>query len=114
MIFRRELAELILAGEKTATRRRQNENPRSPWFKERCAYKVGQVFTINPGRGVKRIGEARATAVYAAPLSAVTAPEARQEGFRSVLAFRDAWVGIHGSLDLSEVVWVVGFELVPS
>lgn len=84
MIFHRELAEKVMSGEKTVTRRQVSVNPRSPWWRERCAYTVGKVFTVNPGRGVKRIGEARVVACDRIALGYPKHDEARREGFESV------------------------------
>lgn len=114
MIFREELAKAVMRGEKTATRRRMNDNPRSPWFREKCAYKVGQVFTINLGRGITNIGKTRATAVYSQRLGEARSGDAWREGFRSLLAFRDGFARINGGFNPDEEVWVVEFELVPS
>lgn len=111
MIFRKELAKAIMRGEKTATRRRMSDNPRSPWYHERCAYKVGQIFTINPGRGVIRIGEARVTAVYKQHLAEVANFQAIEEGFEGRQDFIAAWCEINGSFDSAEIVWVVEFEV---
>ena len=113
MIFREELAQAILRGEKTATRRQMSDNPRGHWYREKCIYDVGQVFTINPGRGVANIGKARVTAVYKQRLGLARAMDARREGFPSLRAFRDAFARINGSFNLGEQVWVVEFELVP-
>ena len=116
MIFREELAEKILRGEKTATRRRMSDNPRSPWYRERCAYEVGQVFTVNPGRGVPRVGEARVTAVYPQPLGHMTEADALKEGFRptetgtALYHFDAAWEEINGDYFPDEAVWVIEFE----
>lgn len=111
MIFKQELAEKILRGEKTATRRQMSDNPRSPWYREKCAYKVGQVFTVNPGRGVKNVGSAKVTAVYKQRLFDMGAEAARQEGFESLPAFQAAWRSINGGF-FNEMVWVIEFELV--
>ncbi len=111
MIFKQELAQKILRGEKTATRRVMSDNPRSPWWKEKCAYEVGQVFTINPGRGVTRIGEARVTAIYEQRLFDMGPEAARQEGFESLPEFQAAWRSINGGF-FNEEVWVIEFELV--
>lgn len=112
MIFKPELAEKILRGEKTATRRRMSNNERSPWWGGGSHYIVGQVFTINPGRGVKNIGKARVTAVYRQRLFDMGAADAWAEGFDSLLAFRNAWRSINGGF-FNEEVWVVEFELLP-
>lgn len=118
MIFREELAVAILRGKKTATRRRFSDNPRSPWYEGRCAYKVGQVFAVQPGRGKPRIGDARVTAVYVQPLGHMTEEDALKEGFRSsragrsaLLNFDSAWEEINGDYFPDEAVWVIEFEL---
>lgn len=112
LIFRADMAEAVLRGEKTATRRRMAAGrPRSPWYRHGCAYREGQIFAVNPGRGKPRVAEAEVTAVYESSLGAVRAPQARQEGFRSLLAFREAWAVINGAFVLSERVWVVEFKL---
>jgi hypothetical protein len=112
MIFRPELADKIVAGEKTATRRLPSNNPGSPWFKGRCSYKPGQVFAVNPGRGKVRVAEARATRVYKQRLSEVDDQAGRAEGFADREEFLDAFRSINGELPLSTEVWVVEFELV--
>lgn len=111
MIFKEDLAEKILAGEKTATRRCLSDNPRSPWWREKCAYTVGQVFTINPGRGVRRVGEARVTRVYKQPPLYVSGDQARTEGFATSIEFLDVFQKINPGIDVTESVWVVEFEL---
>lgn len=118
MIFKPELAEAILRGEKTATRRKFSDNRRSPWYRGGCAYTVGQIFAVQPGRGVGRIGDARVTAVYKQHLGNITAHEARMEGFKGRRGtnvrqvFFEAWAEINGHVEPREVVWVVVFELV--
>ena len=111
MIFRPELAQLILDGKKTATRRRTSDNPRSPWSSERCGYKLGQRFAINPGRGVARVGDVTATCVYPQPLRLMQEEDAHKEGFESLEDFKAAWKAINGTFDPREWVWVVEFEL---
>jgi hypothetical protein len=109
MIFKPELAALVVAGEKTVTRRLCSDNPRSPWWFERCAYQRGKVFTVNPGRGVVRIGEARVTHVRRMPLGHLSLSEARAEGFASSREFREAFAGINGEYDPELMVWRVEF-----
>jgi len=112
MIFHKDLAEKVLRGEKTVTRRRVSYNPNSPWFRGGCRYKVGQVFAVQPGRGKCGIGKARVTAVFVERLGRVNSGDAREEGFDSLLAFREAWTRINGSYNTAEFVWVIEFELV--
>lgn len=118
MIFRKELAEAILRGEKTATRRRMSDKPRSPWWRDECSYSVGQVFSVQPGRGVKGIGFARVSAVYLQRLGHMDEDDAYAEGFRpgriltsAKQAFAHAWCEINGSYDSAEFVWVIEFEV---
>jgi hypothetical protein len=104
MIFRPELADKIVAGTKTATRRLPTNNPGSPWFKDRCSYKPGQVFTINPGRGKVRVAEARVTRIFKQLLAEVTDQDAVAEGFASLEEFLDAFRSINGHLPLTTEV----------
>lgn len=120
MIFKPELAEAILRREKTATRRKFSDNKRSPWWEGGCSYVVGQFFTINPGRGVARVGEAKVTKVYKQRLGGMGFLDAEKEGFRGFRGapgpsarqqFIAAWCEINGSYDSAEEVWVIEFEL---
>jgi hypothetical protein len=109
MIFKPELAALVVAGEKTVTRRLCSDNPRSPWWRERCTYQPGKVFTVNPGRGVTRIGEARVTSCRRMPLGRLSFSEARKEGFSDPRQFMAAFAGINGEYDPELMVWRVEF-----
>lgn len=109
MIFRRELAERVLAGEKTVTRRLCSENPRSPWWRERCAYPEGKVFTVNPGRGVERIGEARVVKCERQWLGFLSDDEARAEGFADAAAFQAGFEAINGRYNPTVLVWRIEF-----
>lgn len=113
MIFQQDLAELIIAGRKTVTRRPVNdENPRSPWWKEQTTYKVGQEFTINPGRGVYRLGTAEITTPpWQEELGDISEYQANLEGCSSRSDFFDLIKRIHGKLDREEQVWVLPFRL---
>lgn len=111
MIFRPELAAKIVTGKKTATRRALSDNPRSPWWRERSSYEVGQVFAVQPGRGVPAIAKARILQLRIEPLSALKPSDARREGFPTREAFVDAWRSINGSWDPDQRVRVVEFEL---
>ena len=110
MNFRPDLAAKVMAGEKTVTRRRMSDNPRSPWYRERCSLVVGRSYAVCPGRGKPAIGRVIVTAVDRSFLGAVNIREARLEGFRDTLAFLEAWREINGGLLLrSEPVWRVAF-----
>jgi hypothetical protein len=112
VIFRPELAAKVMAGEKSVTRRAFSDNPRSPWYRFRCAYIKGKRFTINPGRGKVRIGEARVISCRAVQLGALNKAEAHMEGFASVSAFVTAWSEINGTWDVEAFVWRIEFEVV--
>jgi hypothetical protein len=112
MIFRKELAEAILRGEKTATRRAMSDNPNSPWYRGHCAYRMGQVFAINPGRGKTRIGEARVRKVYWQRVDDVGERDARREGFGNLAQFLHTFGDINPRAELNTPVWVVEFEVV--
>lgn len=112
MNFRPELAEKVMTGEKTVTRRLTSENPRSPWWIERCALRPGQTYAVCPGRGKNAIGRIRILAVMSEPLGLPDWRECAREGFSSVLAFREAWIDINGDYDPDAIVWRVWFEAV--
>ena len=110
MNFRPELAQAVLDGRKTVTRRLVSSNPRSPWFEGGCSLKVGQDYAICPGRGKHAIGRTRVVSVELERLNWVDADEAIREGFPTVLAFREAFTAINGGYDPHALVWRVGLE----
>src|SRR4051794_36564549 len=99
MNFQRQLAEKVLHGEKTVTRRLASDNPRSPWSIHGCALKVGRSYAVCPGRGRHAIGRVVVTDVRGQRLSHLTDEEARREGFPSAFEFEVAWQQINGSYD---------------
>jgi uncharacterized protein YhfF len=111
MNFRPELAEKIMAGEKTVTRRLMSPNPRSPWFDGGCSLKVGQTYAVCPGRGKNAIGRVRIVAVMSEPLGHLIEREAVAEGFDDVEDFIEAWTEINGRYDPDAIVWRVSFEV---
>jgi uncharacterized protein YhfF len=120
VIFKPDLAEKILCGEKTATRRRISDNPRSPWHESAGSYPAGMEFAIQPGRGKPRCGIAYVTAHYLERLGDMVEVDAVKEGFRpegpatALAAFDEAWKTINGSYDEYELVHVIEFELISS
>jgi hypothetical protein len=112
MIFQADLARSIIRGDKRATRRRMVPGkPRSPWYRHGCSYKVGQVFTVNPGRGIARVAEAKITAVYSQRLGQMTEKDAKLEGCKNLKHFRETWKAINKVWNPAEEVWVIEFEL---
>lgn len=112
MNFKPELAQAVMAGQKTVTRRLVSENSRSPWFRGACRLKVGQDYAVCPGRGKNAIGRVRVTRVSREPLHLVLNPgEPQREGFPSAEAFLKAWKDINGGWDDMATVWRVEFEV---
>ncbi len=112
MNFKPELAALVMDGAKTCTRRLVSDNPRSPWAREKCGYRVGQEVAICPGRGKHQIGRARVVSVERLTLGIPSHDEAIAEGFSGPLAFVEAWESINGAYDPHAVVWRVGLQAV--
>lgn len=112
MIFRPDLAALVLCGEKSVTRRAVSPNPRSPWFHRECRIAVGREYAVQAGRGKARVGTIRATSVRRGRLGFLTNAEARREGFPRSEAFWLAWRSLHGTYDAGEIVWRIEFEYV--
>jgi hypothetical protein len=112
MMFTEPHAAKIIKGEKTATRRVMSDNPRSPWSSHRCLYEVGQTFTVNPGRGVVRVAEAKIEDVYEQPPVLISDQWAQAEGFPFGRdEFLEAFQKINKGIDLHDPVWVVEFKL---
>lgn len=111
MNFRPELADKVMAGRKTVTRRLVSDNPRSPWFHEWCALVEGRTYAVCPGRGKNAIGRIRIIAVMSEPLGQVDDREARLEGFSNWEQFYTAWSVINGGYDPDAIVWRVVFEV---
>jgi hypothetical protein len=112
MNFKPELAEKVMAGEKTVTRRLVSENPNSPWAASGCRLKVGHSYAVCPGRGKNAIGR---VVVRRAPLEMLTATlddaDAIREGFPHRVAFEQAWKQINRSFDPAAWVWRVDFTV---
>jgi len=110
MLFKPYLIDLILAGQKTQTRRAG----------EVQRYKVGHVYrccTNYYSKGGPRIRIAKA---WRQKIGDVSAEEARAEGFRDRQDFYLAWAAINGGYDpherafrasTNEEVWAYEFEL---
>jgi hypothetical protein len=110
--FRPDLADAVMAGTKTVTRRIASQNPRSPWYLHGCSLVVGRDYAVCPGRGKNAIGRVRIISLGIAPVGHVTDLEAGREGFASAYEFEAAWRDINGSCDKRALVWRVEFEVV--
>ncbi len=111
MNFQPELARAVLAGRKTVTRRLVSDNPRSPWWRERCGLGAGKPFAVCPGRGKRAVARARVISASRVALGWLDEAEAGREGFASVAAFELAFAAINGGYDPRAVVWRIEFEL---
>lgn len=111
MNFQPELAEKVMRGEKTVTRRLASDNPRSPWWRGGCSLVVGRDYAVCPGRGKHAIGRVVVTSVLRMRLGHLPESEARREGFASAAEFEAAFAEINGFYDPDAVVWRVGFEV---
>lgn len=111
MNFQPELAEKVMSGRKTVTRRLASDNPRSPWFEGGCALKAGRTYAVCPGRGKHAIGRVLVRAVDLRPLGHIANYEAIREGFRSTGEFERAFAAINGSYDPDALVWRVVFTV---
>lgn len=107
MNFRPELAQMVMVGQKTVTRRLVSENPRSPWWREKCALQPGRSYAVCPGRGKDALGRVTVVSVRRERLGLVGDIEARREGFASRQDFEAAFTAINGSYDPGALVWRV-------
>lgn len=110
LMFREPLALKVVAGEKTVTRRVPNDNPRSPWWRERCGMVVGSTHAVCPGRGVLSIGRVRIASTRMVRLGLMTEDEARREGCESLAHFISVWEAINREYDPQMRVWRVEFQ----
>jgi hypothetical protein len=114
--FAPDLAQKILDGEKTVTRRMPSDNPRSPWWRERCAYEPDRNYAICPGRGKAAVGRLRIVGLVRMETldgMLVADGEARREGFANNGEFIERWRQLHGIWEAAQLVWRVEFEVVP-
>ncbi|HYI80025.1 MAG TPA: ASCH domain-containing protein [Thermoleophilaceae bacterium] len=113
MNFKQHLADQILVGEKTVTRREPSPNPNSPWWVERCAYIPGRDYAICPGRGKNAVGRMLVVSVEKVRLGWLDDAEAANEGFATAYDFTQLWASMRkgGIYDPRQKVWRVEFEL---
>jgi len=103
MLFKRDLFDKVLNGEKTATRR--------PLKKKGIKnYETGHIYGIRNGYTrykawvlIKR--------KYKQKLGDMTEEDAHKEGFRSLQEFQKKWTQLYGSWNPEQIVWVYEFKL---
>lgn len=112
IMFRPELAEKVMSGEKTVTRRLASDNPRSPWWRGACKFQPGRDYAIQPGRGIPAIGRATVVSVRLERLGDIDGREAEREGFRDLTEFVCAFTAINGRYIAEALVWRVELKAV--
>ena len=98
MNFRPELAQAVIEGRKSVTRRFVSDNPRSPYHPNRAPSMAGKYVAVCPGRGKHSIGRVQIVAVERERTFApgdIVLTEARREGAESILDFVETWIAIH-------------------
>lgn len=107
MIFKPELAKLIINGRKTQTRR--------PIKTAECKYIEGKHYAIQPGRGQKAIDRLLVGSVHRETLGEIDHQSALREGFPGFGEFLEYWANLYGvdigKLNMEQPVWVISFEL---
>lgn len=119
MIFKPEMVEKILAGEKTVTRRPAKTQmgdlvtaTTRPEAQAACRYEVGKTYAVQPGRGKKGVARIRVLDVDRYELDLIGDIDAAREGFGGWEEFRDYWRALYGSYDPTQLVDRIEFELV--
>lgn len=119
MIFRPELAQAVMDGRKTVTRRLVREdNPRSRWHPDNAPKLVGKRLAVQPGRGKRAIGTVQVVSVTRDPEFVpldISDEEAIREGFADTYwrspwsQFCAVWRDIHGDDTCPYDVWRIEF-----
>lgn len=110
MLFRPELAELVIEGQKTQTRRLAHPGDTERHDSERniqevvavsgrIRWRVGTRYAVQPGRGKRGLGHIMVESIAYEPdgVADISEAEAVAEGFSSVAEFHAAWDRINGA-----------------
>jgi hypothetical protein len=104
VIFKPDMAQAILDGRKTQTRR-----PAKPGLP--CTYRVGKTYAIQPGRGKHAVGRLLVTSVTLVPFMPMPEEDAHAEGFEHTDAFYERWESMYGFTKARDNVWRIEFTL---
>jgi len=100
MLFKKELVEKILKGEKTQTRRLNGK------------YKVGNIYAVCTRWYSPAVAWIKITGKRTERLGDISLEDVKKEGFNSLEEFKAFWIKIHGHWDDDLIVYVYDFELV--
>lgn len=115
MIFSGDLADKVLAGTKTQTRRPAKIASYTPGARNKldfkpCQYRAGQTYAIQRKRGTHGLGpRIHVLSVDLVPVSNISRRDAKAEGFTGTLAFYDRWREFYGHT--SGWCWRIEFKL---
>lgn len=122
MIFKPELVTLILAGNKTQTRRPVLYGLNGKVIP--CRYKVGHTYAVQPGRGKRQVARIEILEVRRESWGAISEPDAIAEGFTAGWAYdvhRPAYWHfweyvrqLYPTLEPTDECWVLRFRRVGS
>jgi hypothetical protein len=114
VIFKPEMVEKILAGEKTVTRRpvKFETVDHGVTVAAGCRYAPGQSYALQPGRGKKAVGRIFVTHRDREMLGTIDDAEAQLEGFEDRQEFRRYWESLYGRFDAIQLVDRIQFEVV--
>jgi hypothetical protein len=105
MIFKPELAKLIIQRKKTQTRRTITDRSLAH------PYLAQKSYAVCPGRGKRAMCRITMTEVRQERLGDLSLKDAKREGFVTTQEFFDYWTQLYGSVDHDQTVWVLSFTL---
>jgi hypothetical protein len=121
MIFQHML-DKVLGGTKRQTRRLVKEGETCHYVgghinkvltaQGRIKYQVGRTYAVQPGRCKPAVTRIKILKIRRERASAITWPDANEEGCHHPVDFLGLWERIHGHEKLNWLVWVYDFELV--
>lgn len=110
MIFKPELAALVVAGQKTQTRRlwRPGDSLTRPTetslkvvtARGRARWRTGQILAVQPGRGKPQIAKIQILDLWRENLIDISLSDARAEGFETRDEFWRKWLELIGATTL--------------
>jgi len=121
MIFQHTLSN-VLNFKKTQTRRVVKDSEQairgrynqilSVSHNNRVKWRVGNTYSIQPGRGKSQVARFEITKIRSEKLHRVSTNDAICEGFANRRDFLHTWKEIHGEDSLDMRVWVIEFKVI--